>query len=70
MSTLTAGADLAWKLAAAEAVAGGHPRIENAHLFAGVLSLENVEGAPSELALAPGSDVWLLVKANAFRFAG
>ena len=53
MSTLTAGADLAWKLAAAEAVAGGHPRIENAHLFAGVLSLENVEGAPSELALAP-----------------
>ena len=26
--------------------------------------------AVSELALAPGSDVWLLVKANAFRFAG
>ncbi len=53
MSALTAGADLAWKLAAADAVAGGHPRIENAQLFAGVLSLDKVEDAPSELALAP-----------------
>jgi ATP-dependent Clp protease ATP-binding subunit ClpC len=63
VSTLTAGADLAWKLAAAEAVAGGHPLIENAQLFVGVLSLtspgageaslEKAEDAPAERALAP-----------------
>jgi ATP-dependent Clp protease ATP-binding subunit ClpC len=53
VSTLTAGADLAWKLAAAAAAAGGHSRIENAQLFAGVLSLETAADDPSELALAP-----------------
>ncbi len=36
---LTPGAEAAWMIAAGEAAAGGHPRIEPAHLLIGVLSL-------------------------------
>jgi ATP-dependent Clp protease ATP-binding subunit ClpC len=53
VSTLTAGADLAWKLAASEATAGGHPLIENALLLVGILSLETIDETPAHLAFAP-----------------
>ncbi len=53
MSALTAGADLAWKLAEAEATRGGHDLIENALLLVGILSLEKVGGATAVVALAP-----------------
>lgn len=36
---------MAWKIAAAEAVSARHARIEPAHLFIGILSLEKVMGA-------------------------
>ena len=36
---LTPGAEAAWMIAAGEAAAGGHPRIEPAHLLIGALSL-------------------------------
>ena len=42
MSRLTAAADLAWRLAAAEAGSSGHALIERAHLLVGILSLEKV----------------------------
>jgi ATP-dependent Clp protease ATP-binding subunit ClpC len=53
VSTLTAGADLAWKLAASEATAGGHPLIENALLLVGILSLETIDETPAHQAFAP-----------------
>ena len=49
---LTAGADLAWKLAAYEATAAGQPLIENALLLVGLLSLETIDGASAHLAFA------------------
>ena len=67
MSALTAGADLAWKLAASEATAGGHPVIENALLLVGILSLETTSGAPAHLALA--ADVRHAVEDEARRVA-
>jgi hypothetical protein len=45
MSVLTPAAMLAWKIAATEAGAGGHPLIEPLHLAIGVLSLEKVRAA-------------------------
>jgi ATP-dependent Clp protease ATP-binding subunit ClpA len=39
---LTAAADLAWRMAAAEAASSGHVFIERAHLLVGILSLEKV----------------------------
>jgi hypothetical protein len=42
MSHLTAGADLAWRMAAAEAASSGHVWIERSHLLVGILSLEKV----------------------------
>jgi ATP-dependent Clp protease ATP-binding subunit ClpA len=42
MSHLTAAADLAWRMAAAEAVSSGHVWIERTHLLVGILSLEKV----------------------------
>ncbi len=65
MNTLTAGADLAWKLAASEASAGGHPLIENASLLVGILSLETIEGGPGQLAFA--ADVRRAVEEEARR---
>jgi ATP-dependent Clp protease ATP-binding subunit ClpC len=44
---LTPGAEAAWMIAAGEAAAGGHPRIEPAHLLIGALSLGK---------LGPGAD--------------
>jgi ATP-dependent Clp protease ATP-binding subunit ClpC len=67
VNTLTAGADLAWKLAASEATAGGHPLIENATLLVGILSLGNIEGAPAHLAFA--DDVRRAVEDEARRVA-
>jgi ATP-dependent Clp protease ATP-binding subunit ClpC len=68
MSALTAGADLAWKLAEAEATRGGHGLIENALLLVGILSLEKVGGATAVMALAP--DVRRTVEEEARRIAG
>jgi ATP-dependent Clp protease ATP-binding subunit ClpC len=67
MSALTAGADLAWKLAEAEATRGGHGLIENALLLVGILSLEKVGGATAVVALAP--DVRQTVEEEAHRIA-
>ena len=67
MSALTAGADLAWKLAEAEATRGGHGLIENAMLLVGILSLEKVGGATAVMALAP--DVRQTVEEEARRIA-
>ncbi|HSB60573.1 MAG TPA: ATP-dependent Clp protease ATP-binding subunit [Vicinamibacteria bacterium] len=53
MSALTPGADLAWKLAAAEAANAGHSQIENALLLVGILSLEKVGGETAEITLPP-----------------
>jgi ATP-dependent Clp protease ATP-binding subunit ClpA len=39
---LTAAADLAWRMAAAEAASSGHVFIERGHLLVGILSLEKV----------------------------
>ena len=52
MSTLTAGADLAWKVAASEATAGGHPLIENALLLVGILSLDAADATEPVIAAA------------------
>ena len=40
---LTPGAEAAWMIAAGEAAAGGHGRIEPAHLLIGVLSLGKLD---------------------------
>ena len=53
MSALTPGADLAWKLGAAEAVASGQPLLENPLLLVGILSLEKLGTAAIELPLSP-----------------
>jgi C-terminal, D2-small domain, of ClpB protein len=53
VSALTAGADLAWKLGASEAAAARHAQIDNTLLLVGILGLQELGGAPAELALTP-----------------
>ncbi len=46
MNELTAGAALAWRIAALEAGGAGHPRIDRGQALIGVLSLEKARDAP------------------------
>ncbi len=53
MSALSVAAEMAWKVAAAEAARGRHPQIDNALLLVGLCSLEKLLAARDERALAP-----------------
>ena len=57
MSRHTPATTLAWQIAAAEAGAAGHARIEPAHLAIGMLSLEKVRGALAESAGLSAADL-------------
>jgi ATP-dependent Clp protease ATP-binding subunit ClpC len=52
---LTPGAEAAWMIAAGEAAAGGHARIEPAHLLIGVLSLGKLGAGDDTEALGVGA---------------
>ena len=60
---LTPGAEAAWMIAAGEAAAGGHPRIEPAHLLIGVLSLGKL--GPGAEAAGLGASAALVRDENA-----
>jgi ATP-dependent Clp protease ATP-binding subunit ClpA len=48
VGALTAGADLAWKLGAAEAIAAGQAQIDNTLLLVGILGLPETRSAPAD----------------------
>jgi ATP-dependent Clp protease ATP-binding subunit ClpC len=68
MSALSVAAELAWKVAAAEAARAGHPQIQNGHLLLGLCSLEKLLAVEDEKALAP--DVVTAVRREADRVDG
>ncbi len=53
MGALSVAAEMAWKVAAAEAARGRHSQIDNALLLVGLCSLEKLLSAEGERALAP-----------------
>ena len=53
MGALSVAAEMAWKVAAAEAARARHPQIDNAQLLVGLCSLDKILGAKDERALAP-----------------